>query len=71
MLFKYKSLIFNVLYFLLIIRIFASEKESARKYSLIFWVDEETLAEKSKSAYNLKVDRIVSFHHAKTMLIRN
>ena len=34
--FKYKSLIFNTLYYPLIIRIFASEEESVRKYALIF-----------------------------------
>ena len=36
MLFKYKSLIYNILWKLLITRVFAPEGKSARKYALIF-----------------------------------
>ena len=34
---KHKSLIFNILHKPLIIRVFAPDEESARKYALIFW----------------------------------
>ena len=52
-------MVFNILYYPLIIRVFAPEEESVRKYALIFRVESETESEKSKTAYNLKVVRIV------------
>lgn len=56
---KHKLLLYNNLRETLIIRVFAPDGESVRKYSFIFGVEQETLTEKSESGYNLKVARFV------------
>ena len=50
---KYKSLMFSVLSKALIIREFASEGESARKYALDFGVEQKTRTKKTQDAENL------------------
>ena len=55
---KYKPLVFSILPNPLIFRVFASEGMSGRNFSLIFWVEQKTPTEKSKSGYNPKVAHI-------------
>ena len=44
---------FSNLHSAIIFRVFASEGESARKFSLIFWVELKTKTEKSSDTENL------------------
>ena len=68
--FKYKLLIFNILYKPLVFRVFAPEESQLANTRLFFGVYQETRTEISKSGYNLKVVNIVSSQHKKTTLIR-
>ena len=68
MVIKYKLLTFNNLHNVLIFRVFASEGESARKYSLIFWGRTENSDEKSWRGTSLDSSPVSSLA---TMLIRN
>ena len=61
---------FSSLCKVLIFREFVSERESARKYSLIFGVELKTRTKISQHTENLKVPRINFFQHKATTLIR-
>ena len=53
-----KSLIYSILNVTLIFRVFASEEESARKYSFIFLVEQKTQMNKSQNSEKQKVAHI-------------